>query len=157
MNAIEETQLAPGESMLRQIGDLIYITNGVLKEYDPRLRKRPAIINFMGAGDVFINRSHAVTQYLKAAIPTKLWIFRYATLWELHSRHPELLHVYRHLSAAYDSRLSYRAYILSHRSTQERIELFNDFFKPLLPYLGLRDIANYTAISYDHFIRHFTR
>ena len=151
--AIQKIHLKPQESITRHLGELGYIATGVLKEYDVRQRRRPVIINFMGAGDVFDNTPFTMRQYFKAIMPTELWLFSKRALGDIYQNHQELLDIYEKLTGAYHEQLFYRSFILDKRTAQARMDLFNNHFKSLLPYLSLRDIANYIAVSYDHLIR----
>jgi len=155
--AVESREVAPGKSIVRHTGDLGYVVTGVLKEYNVHQRDSPAVVNFLSDGDVFINWPYTATQYLKAVVPTTVWLLPEAALTHILHQFPETQRIYDGLSFEYAERLAFRPFLLEHRETALRIALFKRAFRPVLPYLRYRDIANYTMISYDHLARHFSR
>lgn len=155
--AVRESNVVAGNSIVRHRGDIGYVAKGLLKEYDARERDRATIINFLGPGDIFINWSFTMHQYVKAAIRTTVYLLPRTAIRPLYDRHPPLAGMFDGLVSAYAEQLAYRTRLLEQRNVADRISLFKARFDTSLPYLRHRDVANYTAISYDYLTRHFSQ
>jgi len=155
LTGLNSLTLAPGHSAVRHDGGVGYVAEGLLKEYDARSRSRPAIVNFLGPGDAYINRPHTVAQYLKATGPTTVLQLSKQSLRSLHAHYPELQQAYERLSLAYDTALAFRSQLLESDDKITRLRLFKDRFRHLLPYLRIKDVANYTVVSYDYCARRY--
>lgn len=147
----QQTELKTGESLIRKQGTLAYIAQGLLKEYDAQNRTQPAIINFNGPKQSIITRKHNQNHYLKAAISTTVWYLDFEDLQKLYQEFKELKSIYDALIAEYDELLLFRMQLLE-LPVQKRIDTFRLIFKPMLPYLKKKDMANYLHISYAYLV-----
>lgn len=147
----QQTQLKTGESLIRKQGTLAYIAQGLLKEYDAQNRTQPAIINFNGPNQSIITRKHNQNHYLKAANPSLVYYWDFEDLQKLYQEFKELKSIYDALIAEYDELLLFRMQLLE-LPVQKRIDTFRLIFKPMLPYLKKKDMANYLHISYAYLV-----
>lgn len=147
----QQTNVKTGESLLRKQGTLAYIADGLLKEYDAQNRTQPSIINFNGSNQSLITRKHNQSHYLKATIPTLVYYWDFEDLQKLYQEFKELKAIYDALIAEYDELLLFRMQLLE-LPVQKRIDTFRLIFKPMLPYLKKKDIANYLHISYAYLV-----
>ncbi len=150
---LKETELKIDESFNREIGSIAYVANGLLKEYDAHLRKRPSIVNFISAGNFLITTKFNQSKYLKTVTGSTLVYLNFCDLFSLLSKYNELKPIYDSIVANYEEGISFRYGLLEERIAQKRIQQFINKHRNILSYLKKKDIANYTHIEYDYFIR----
>jgi CRP-like cAMP-binding protein len=148
---LEIYQLKMGESYLREIGDIAFIAEGLLKEYQVRENKRPSIVNFLALNQVFYTTAFRKEQYLKVEIDSIVLRLTSEKLRELHVKFPELKTIYDQLCYEYDEQLAFRQTLLT-LTNVERVNLARKRFKDIFPYLKKKDVANYLHISYNYLI-----
>lgn len=148
---MQTTKLSPGENLIRTEGNLTFIDQGILKEYDPAQRSRPAIISFHSSGQTIITRRHSQSHFIKAISAATLFQWDQSALDQLHHSYPELKNIYLALCASYDLNLSKRS-ILLETHPRERIQLFRAHHSQIIPYLKKKDIANYLHLNYTYLI-----
>ena len=148
---MQTTKLSPGENLIRNEGTLTFITTGILKEYDPSQRSRPAIICFHSIGDAIVTRRHSQSHFIRAVSAATLFQWNQSALDQLHFNYPELKNIYLALCASYDLNLSRRS-ILLETHPRERIQLFRAHHSQIIPYLKKKDIANYLHLNYTYLI-----
>ncbi len=151
--SLKEIELKADESFTREIGALVYVSNGLLKEYDSQLRKKPSIVNFIGEGNFLYTTKHNQARYLKAIGTTKLIHINLESMIALFTQYNELKFVFDGVTANYESGIAFRQLILEESSASKRISLFIDNYRSVLPYLKRKEIANYIHVAYDYFIR----
>jgi len=147
----QQTEVKTGESLIRKQGTLAYIAQGLLKEYNAQHRTQPAIINFNGPKQSIITRKHNQSHYLKAANPSLVYYWDFEDLQKLYQEFKELKAIYDALIAEYDELLLFRMHLLE-LPVQKRIDTFRLIFKPMLPYLKKKDMANYLHLNYSFFV-----
>lgn len=148
---MQTTQLSPGENLIRTEGTLTFIDKGILKEYDPAQRSRPAIISFHSNGQTIITRRHNQSHFIKAISAATIFHWDQSALDQLHHSYPELKNIYLALCASYDQHISSR-WILLELPPRNRIQLFRAHYPQLIPYLKKKDIANYLHLNYTYLI-----
>lgn len=148
---MQTIELKAGERLVRSEGDLAYLQAGILKEYDPEQRKRPAIIAFIKAGDFFHTRLHSQRRYLKALLPSTVNQWNSSTLGQLQQSYPELKNIYDALCAGYEKEIAKRN-ILLELPPRQRLPAFREPNRPIIAYLKKKDIANYLSLSYSYLL-----
>jgi hypothetical protein len=152
---IQKTTLKANESFTRSPGQIAYVVDGILKEYDAHMRKRPAIINFLGTDEFILTHQFSQRHYLKACIDTQILSIHREHVLSLQTRFPELLRLYIPISISYYESSFNRQYLLEIKSVPERIARFKERFHTHLKYLRLKDVANYLNINYDYLSIHY--
>lgn len=152
---IQETSLKANESFIRSAGQIAYVVDGILKEYDAHLRKRPAIINFLGTDEFILTHQFSQRHYLKACMDTHVLFMHREQVLSLQTIFPELLYLYVPISMSYYESSFNRQYLLEIKSVPDRIALFKERFHKHRNYLRLKDIANYLNVNYDYFSMHY--
>ena len=147
----QQTTLHAGDSFLRKEGTLAYVAAGILKEYNPQHRKKPAIINFIVPDHCIITRKHNQMHYLKACNPTLIFYWDLAALKLLYQEFEELKKIYDYLCREYDDGIALRGFLLE-LTVQDRITYFQHHYTAIIPYLKKKDIANYLHISYNNLL-----
>ncbi|WP_293298620.1 hypothetical protein [Pedobacter sp. UBA4863] len=138
-------------NVLRKTGSIAYLSEGLLKEYDQHERELPAIINFINQYQFFVTCKHYQHRYLEACMPCVVYQWNFDDLQKLYQRFNELRPVYEALCAEYEAGALLRMRLLE-MPAQERIDAFRVFFRPSLPYLKKKDMANYLSINYSYLI-----
>ncbi|RYY58802.1 MAG: hypothetical protein EOO05_15275, partial [Chitinophagaceae bacterium] len=85
---MQTISLGAGDSLPRTEGSFSFLAQGILKEYDPEQRSRPAIINFLAQGQCFTTRRHNQRHYLKAIQPSTINQWNRDALHQLHQSYP---------------------------------------------------------------------
>lgn len=143
--------LSPGESFVREIGQIAYVCEGLLKEYDAHGRKRPAIINFIAEDNFLITGSHNQHHYLKACVETK--VVHLQTDLSFLLSYKELIPTYHYINKTYAEGLYLRQFLLEIKNYPERVQLFKKSHRASLKYMLKKEMANYLNINYQHLIR----
>lgn len=152
--AKQEIKLKPEESLIRKEGTLAYVVEGLLKEYNPQNRSKPAIVNFISSQQNIITRKHNQTHYLKAIRPSIVYAWDFEQLQQLYQAFKELKPIYDSFCAEYELSLQFRMQLLE-ISPQERVTTSKLVFHNLLPYLKKKDLANYLHLNYTHLLRYW--
>lgn len=152
---IQDTSLKANESFIRLPGQIAYVVDGILKEYDAHLRKKPAIINFLGTDEFILTHQFSQRHYLKACIDTQILSIPREHVLSLQTTFPELVRLYIPISISYYESSFNRQYLLEIKSVPERIARFKERFHTHLKYLRLKDVANYLNINYDYLSLHY--
>ena len=147
----QQQQIETGNHLVRHLGTLVYVAEGILKEYDHYERQEPAIIHFIGQDQCMVTRRHQQQRQLQACMPCMVYQWDMAELYQLDQDFTELRSIYEELCAEYEMKVMLRMRLLE-MPVPERIETFKLIFKPLLPYLKKKDIANYLHISYTNLL-----
>ena len=147
----QQTTLHAGDIFLRKEGTLAYLAEGILKEYNPQHRKKPAIINFIITEQCFITRKHNQVHYLKACNPALIYYWDLTALKLLYQEFEELKKIYDYLCREYDDGIALRGF-LQELTVQARIIYFQHHYTPIIPFLKKKDIANYLHISYNNLL-----
>lgn len=156
-HAVQITILYSGEYVMYEPGSIVFIAEGLLKEYDARQRRRPVIINFLNAGNFVIAARYHQHRYLKAVLPVTLVTLGFDEAIALYIKHHELLPLYRAVAANYEGGTLFRYALLEERFTEKRIRLFINRYRAILPFLKKKDMASYLHIEYDYFVRLYGR
>jgi hypothetical protein len=151
VSCLNFTHLNKGESFSRTCGNLAWLSSGILKEYNPNFRKKPAIINFLVSNDSVISRKINTRYYLKACVESELYHLNIEELTKLGLRYPELKAIYVSLCAQYDEGQEFKTLILEEKLAQQRIALLIGRYKPQLNFISKKDLSNYVHLNYDHF------
>lgn len=147
----QQTELKTGESLIRTEGTFAFIAEGILKEYNPQHRKKPAIINFIVTNQCLVTRKHNQAHYLKACVPTLVYYWDLTTLKLLYQEFEELKKIYDLFCQEYDDGIALRSFILE-LPVKDRIIYFQNTYQTIIPFLKKKDIANYIHISYNHLL-----
>ncbi|MCY1521477.1 hypothetical protein D9M68_562900 [compost metagenome] len=134
---------------------LIFVANGLLKEYDARKRLKPAIINFITTDSFIVTTTYRQYSYIKAICRSTLISMRFEEAIALYVKYKELLMLYDSIAIHYEEGLSFRYALLEERLIKSRIQAFIHRYKAIIPFLKKKDIANYLHIEYDYFIRQY--
>ncbi len=153
LSNLRETELKTDESFKREIGSIVYVVDGLLKEYDPQERRKPSIINFISAGNFLTTTKCNQNRYMKAVVPTQLAYLDFDVLISLFLKYNELKAVYDGIWGNYEHGIAFRQLVLEENAAAARIKLFISKYRSILPSLKKKDIANYIHIEYDYFIR----
>ncbi len=147
----QQHQIEAGKNLVRHLGTLVYVAEGILKEYDHYERQEPAIIHFIGQDQCLVTRGHQQQRQLQACMPSIVYYWNFDDLTEIYQNFKELKQVYELLCAEYEDGVMFRMRLLE-MPVPERIETFKLTFKQLLPYLKKKDMANYLSINYTYLI-----
>ena len=147
----QQATLHAGDSFLRKEGTLAYVAEGILKEYNPQHRKKPAIINFIVPDHCIITRKHNQVHYLKACNPALIYYWDLTALKSLYQEFEELKKVYDNLCAEYDEGLAYGRLILEEKVARKRVALLLARYRPQLNQLSKKDLSHYLMLNYDYF------
>ncbi|RYG07236.1 MAG: hypothetical protein EOO07_27775 [Chitinophagaceae bacterium] len=150
----QQFQISTTNNLIRKNSSLVYVADGLLKEYDQHERELPAIVNFISQYQCFITRKHHQHRYLETCMPCVVYQWSFDDLQNLYQHFNELKPVYEMLCAEYEDGVMLRMRLLE-MSVKERIETFKCEFKAVLPFLKKKDIANYLHLHYTHFLRHW--
>ena len=150
---LTETDLKINENFIREIGSVVYVVDGLLKEYDAHQRKNPSIINFISAGNFLVTSRHNQFKYIKAICPTKLLHLNFDAMISLFLKNNELYSIYNGITADYEDGIAFRQLVLEESTTATKIQLFIKKYRPILSRLKKKDIANYIHVDYEYFIR----
>lgn len=153
LDNLKETELKMNESFTREIGSVAYVADGLLKEYNAQLRKKPSIINFICAGNFLITTKYNQSKYTKAIGSAKLVHVNLEILISLFLKYNELKAIYDGVSSNYEDGIAFKQLILEENLSATRIQMFIKKYRTILPLLKKKDIANYTHIEYEYFIR----
>lgn len=153
LSNLKQIELKPDESFKREISVIVYVTNGLLKEYNVQDRKKPAIVNFICTGSFIITTKYSQLRYIKAISNTKLVYLDFDILISLFLKHNELKGIYDCIVASYDEGIAFRQLLLEENIAAARIMLFITRYRAILPSLRKKDISNYIHIDYDYFVR----
>ncbi|RYD95841.1 MAG: hypothetical protein EOP54_15090 [Sphingobacteriales bacterium] len=151
MQLSQQLRITTAKNLVRRPSSLVYVAEGLLKEYDHHEREQPAIINFIGLQQCFVTRRHHQNHYLQACTPCIVYHWDGEALQKLYQDFKELKPVYESLYAEYDEQMMLRMRLLE-MSVQERIDAFRLTFKSTIPYLKKTDIANYLNVSYTNLL-----
>lgn len=144
--------IAAGKNLVRRLGSLVYVAEGLLKEYDHHEREEPAIVNFIGQDQCMVTRGHQQQRQLQACLPSMVYQWDMAALYQLAQEFAELRPIYDALCSEYEVKVMLRMRLLE-MPVQKRIDQFKFIFKPMLPYLTKKDMANYLHLEYTNFIK----
>ncbi|WP_299568080.1 hypothetical protein [uncultured Pedobacter sp.] len=147
----QHSSIKANESFLRKEGSLAYVAEGVLKEYNPQHRKKPAIINFIVTKQCIITRSYNQTHYLKACTATSIYHWDINSLKLLYQEFEELKKIYDRLCAEYDEGLAYGRLILEEKAARQRVVLLMNRYRPQLNLISKKDLSHYLMLNYDYF------
>lgn len=152
---LKETELKANESFNSEIGSVAYVAEGLLKEYDAQMRKNPSIVNFISAGNFLITTKYNQLRYTKVIGSAKLVHVNFEVLIPLFLEYNELKSIYDGVNSNYEDGIAFKQMILEENVSGIRIQLFINKYRTILPLLKKKDIANYTHIDYEYFIRIF--
>jgi len=150
--AISLCSLKPNEYFPHKNNCLGYVAEGILATYDMEGRSIPAIVNFTSPQQSFISRHSNQGIYLKTCSAVLVFYWSYDELKKLYRQFNELKHIYDAFTIEYEQRIFLRMRFLE-LSVAERINKFREKFRPILPYLKKKDIANYLHLNYSHFVK----
>jgi len=154
---IVSLQLKENESLIREAGTIAFVSDGLLKEYNPYERTKPSIVNFICAHQYIVNRRHNQGHFIRACCPSMVYSLAWPAIADLFHRYPELKQIHDGIGEQYDIALFYRQLVLEERLAANRISLFIQKNRSILPRLKKKDIANYLHLDYDHFVRHYSK
>ncbi|HTM98673.1 MAG TPA: hypothetical protein VL088_08025 [Pedobacter sp.] len=152
---LKSTALKADESFTREKGSIAYVVSGLMKEYDSRARKKPAIVNFINSTNFILTTEHNRNRYLKAITDTTIVYLDFESLLSLFLLFRELKPIYDAALVNYEEGLDFRHSLLEERLATKKIQSFIIQYRPILSYLKKKDIANYCHIPYDNFVRHY--
>ncbi|MES2418417.1 MAG: hypothetical protein V4541_09530 [Bacteroidota bacterium] len=157
LNNLKVIQIKTDETFNREPGSMVYIVSGLLKEYDARSRKKPAIVNFISSESYLYTNRYNEKQYLKACRPTFLIALDFEQLMSLYLEFEELKSIYDALCEMYDESICFRQILLEEKLAEVRIKLFICRYQKQLQYLRRKDMANYLLLDYFHFTRLYSK
>ncbi|MBC7616974.1 MAG: hypothetical protein H7202_12985 [Pedobacter sp.] len=150
---LKEAELKVDESFYREINSIVYVTSGLIKEYDAQLRKKPSIVNFISAGNFLITNKYNQSKYIKAIGSARLVHINFEAIISLFLEYNELKSIYDGVIGNYENGIAFRQLVLEENAAATRIQLFIKKYRTILPFLKKKDIANYIHIEYEYFIR----
>lgn len=157
LDSLKEIELNDGDNLTSVIGRIVFIAEGIVKEYDPNQRKKPSIVNFISTGNFLVTTKYNQSRYVKAIGTCKLIYLDFEQAISLFIKFNELKSIYNGVLANYENGIAYRQLILEENSAAMRITLFIDHYRSILPYLKKKEVANYVHLAYDYFIRMYTK
>lgn len=153
---IKIVRVKPEKHFVREVGNIFYVADGLMKECDLQARSEASIINFLGNGQCSFCFTNTQRLFVAAILPSTLFSLDLMELYELHQAYTELAHIYRFLRFEYHERLLLRIQLLE-MVPRKRIIQFCDSHRLLLPYLKKKDMANYLHLDYDYFVRTYRK
>jgi len=153
LSHLKEIDLKADESFNRKISAIVYVADGLIKEYDAQSRKKPSIINFIPTGNFIVTTKQNQAKYLKAIGSAKLIYLEFDVFISIFIKYNELKSIYDGAVSNYEDGIAFRQLILEENVAASRIKLFINRYRTILPCLKKKDIANYIHIEYDYFIR----
>lgn len=145
------------ESFYRESGSIAYLVAGLLKEYDTRARRKPAIVNFITDDNFIVTTGISQSRYLKAITESTIVYLDFEISFSLAITFRELNPVYNAAVVNYEEGLNLRYRLLEERLVAKRIQQFIAKHRDLLLYLKKKDMANYCNIPYDNFVRQYNK
>jgi CRP-like cAMP-binding protein len=145
------------ESFYRESGSIAYVVKGLLKEYDSRARRKPAIVNLIADNSFIITTENNQSRYLKAVTESTIAYLDFENSFSLVITFRELKPIYDAALTNYEEGLNFRYYLLEERLVAKRIQQFIAKHRALLLYLKKKDMANYCNIPYDNFVRQYNK
>lgn len=124
---------------------IIYIKEGLLKQYARTGRVHPSINRFLTAGNHLFVPFNTEPIYVKTILNSALWYWTEENIRFLLHQHPELYSIDRKLRDAYEQQLDIRLQILA-SSGPSKMALFQEHFPGIRPYIKAKDLANYLSI-----------
>lgn len=143
--------LKRGESFHRHLGEMGFVADGIIKEYDAELLSKPVILNFICSNSFIVTKLFNQKYYCKSSTGATVLYLDNFSLKKLYVLFPELESVYDAFVSEYYEGFHFRAKILSFRHANERVEMFISRYRHHLAYLTKPEMANYTALFIDTF------
>jgi len=129
---------------------VIYVEEGLLKQYQRSKRIKPCINRFIVTGNYIFTPFAPDSIYIKTILACKLWYWEGEAVCTLLLQYPELYALYQQLRDRYDALLDIRMRILESKHTQ-KLALFQEHFQEIRPYLRAKDVANYIGVHPNYF------
>ena len=132
-------------------GDMAWLSEGLLKQYNSFNRKEPSLVHFITEGQFLFNQQTDPLPVFIAIEQCKLYTLTNDGAITLISAYPELIRIFLHLRAFYERGLEFRHSLTEIRSANERIQMAIAAFKPYLNRISHRDLSEYVNLNYDYF------
>ncbi|WAC39433.1 hypothetical protein [Pedobacter sp. SL55] len=145
------------EGFLYQSKGIAYVADGLLKEYNSQYRDRPSIVNFFNTNQFLFMDERPAQQFFRACVPTLIYYWNWEALQQLWLQFPELIRIYRNLNVQYINQCQLRPFLLEEKSAEVKIQRFYTEYRAIVPLLAKKNIANYLAINYNYFVRHYQK
>jgi len=148
-SAAHRAAYAAGRAVHLESGGLIYVGDGLMKQYARPGRTQPAINRFIAGGGLLAVPYDADSYYVKTIQPTTLFYWGELTLRQLLCTNPTLLQAYMKLRDGQEALLDARFRILEQRGTAKLV-LMDQLFKGLRAQIKGKDLANFVHLAYGY-------
>jgi CRP-like cAMP-binding protein len=124
---------------------VIYVKEGLLKQYVRTGRVHPSINRFIAVGKHLFIPFNAEPIYVKTILKSTLWYWTEESIRTLLRQYPELYIIDRKLRDSYERLLDIRLQILE-SSGPSKMVVFQENLPGIRPYIKAKDLANYFSI-----------
>lgn len=149
VDAAREARYGADRAVYLEAGGLLYVGEGLLKQYTLSGRNRPSINRFIQQGGTYAIPHNHDTIYVKALQPSTLYLWDAHTLRRLLAEHVGLLSIYMKLRDRQEEQLDTRLWLLEQRG-REKLQYFDKRFAGLRAHIRGKDLANYLHLAYAY-------
>ncbi|GAA4777986.1 hypothetical protein GCM10023231_00540 [Olivibacter ginsenosidimutans] len=142
---VQQRIYKPYKSIILPPTGVIYVQEGLLKQYQRSEREAAAITRFITTNQHIFIPTQPDNLYIKTILESTLWYWEGEAVHSLLLCYPELYALYQQLRDRYDALLDIRMRILESKHIQ-KLQLFQEHFHKIRPYLRAKDIANYIGV-----------
>ncbi|MFB2117849.1 hypothetical protein [Parapedobacter sp. 2B3] len=132
-----------------EAGGLLYVGEGLLKQYVRHGRTQPAINRFIRQGEVYAVPHDPDPVYIKTIQPSTVYCWDSHTLRRLLLEYPSLLGSYLKIRDMQENALDTRLWLLE-QTGKAKLALFDRTFGQLRAHLKGKDLGNYLHLAYAY-------
>jgi CRP-like cAMP-binding protein len=129
-----------------EAGGMIYVGEGLLKQYARAERTQPGIIRFLQAGEVLFAPYEVNSIYVKTIQRSTLYYWNEHTLRQLIASYPEVLKMYMRLRDLQEGALDFKVLLLE-QEVKAKLLLFDQHYPKLRLFIKNKDLANFLHVS----------
>lgn len=129
-----------------EAGGMVYVEEGLLKQYARAERTQPGIIRFLQAGEVLFVPYEVNSIYIKTIQRSTLYYWNEHTLRQLIACYPEVLKIYMRLRDLQEDAFGFKVLLLE-QEVKAKLLLFDQHYPKLRPFIKNKDLANFLCVS----------
>jgi len=145
VGAVVKRVYGMGKAVALAPGGMIYVGEGLLKQYARAGRTQPDIIRFLQAGEVLLVPYEADNSYVKTLERSVLYYWDEYALRQIMIAYPELLKIYMKLRDRQEMLLDLKIRLMG-EELRNKLPLFDRYYPNLRPFLKNKDLANYLQV-----------
>lgn len=128
-----------------EAGSMVYVGEGLLKQYARAGRAEPDIVRFVQAEEVLLVPYEVDRIYIKTLEKSTLYMWDEYLLRQLINQHPELLKIYMQLRDMQEAILDFKLLLLG-QEVRQKLDLFDQHYPGLRSRIKNKDLANYLHV-----------